>query len=179
LFKRIEIQLGIVRKVFDKEVIVSPLFKPDKEIRVLNTGPVKTGDVVKYVIIPHKYAFYYFTINIVPFLDFILFYVLSFLIVKNYFFKYIDYIRIINFVSGVIGFSISKLLAYYYDAKTDVFDDFKPIIIAVLKKEKKDNKKTTVEELVKEELERVKDELLKIKEILKQNEDSSDNKKDD
>ena len=130
---KIILKTGIVREVEGKHVIVAPLTSINSEIQVKSNWDLKKGDIVKFAYFIPKYAFYLFVKKVVPVLDFILFYIISFYIVRYYLPQYIEHIKIINVVSALIGFLISMSSVIYFDRNTSMFDEFKPVVLAVLK----------------------------------------------
>ncbi|MGM0607493.1 MAG: SoxR reducing system RseC family protein [Candidatus Muiribacteriota bacterium] len=140
---KVVLKTGIVRKVNPDNdyVTVSPLTKIESEIEVKSKWPLNRGDIVKYAYFTPKLYFHKFLINIVPFIDFIFFYLLSHYLILYHFNNYIEYIQIINFVAGFLGFLSSKSAVIYFDQKTSLLDEYKPVILAVMKK-KEEHKKS-------------------------------------
>ncbi|PLX16436.1 MAG: hypothetical protein C0601_10235 [Candidatus Muiribacterium halophilum] len=130
---KIVLKTGIVREVNGKHVMVAPLTSINSEIQVKSNWDLKKGDIVKFAYFIPKFAFYLFVKKVVPVLDFMLLYIISFYIIRYYMPQYIEYNKIVNIIAAIIGFLVSLSSVIYFDTKTSLFDEFKPVVLAVLK----------------------------------------------
>jgi positive regulator of sigma E activity len=131
---KIILKTGVVRKQHPGYVVVSPLTKINSEIEVVSKWDLNKGDIVKYAYFLPRLYFYKFVVNVVPVIDFVFFYLLSFYIVKFHLIEYLDKIQVITLVTSITAFLVSKFLAIYFDRKTTLFNEYKPVVLAVMKK---------------------------------------------
>ncbi|MCK9224669.1 MAG: SoxR reducing system RseC family protein [Candidatus Muirbacterium halophilum] len=142
LGNKVVMRTGIVRKYEKDYVLLSPLTNLKDEIKVKTKWELNKGDIVKFAYFVPKVYFYSFVINVVPFLDFIFMFLLSYIIVDNFLPQFASNILAIEIISGLIGFIISKSLVVYFDTKTTLFDEYKPVILAVMQKNQNENEKS-------------------------------------
>lgn len=142
LGNKVVMRTGIVRKYEKDYVLLSPLTDLKDEIKVKTKWELNKGDIVKFAYFVPKVYFYSFVMNVVPFLDFIFMFLLSYIIVSNYLPQFEKNLLAIEIISGISGFLISKSIAVYFDNRTSVFDEYKPVILAVMQRQQNDEEKT-------------------------------------
>lgn len=143
LGNKVVMKTGIVRKYGNEYAIISPLTDLKDEIKVKTKWELHKGDIVKFAYFVPKVYFYNFVISVVPFLDFIFMFILSYLIVNRFLPQFSDRILLIEIISGITGFLFSKGIVTYFDNSTSVFDEYKPVILAVMQRQQENGQQNT------------------------------------